>query len=382
MLQLLEPGCCDTVIAVADPHSRSSYGAMRALLSVANPSTSLVRLSSTSLRLDEETIDQVVQALLRSRSSKGSALSQREAWRVMSGGQPDYLELLHSCAQPKRLSVVVPFIPSSVGSGLRSVALAPVGTPGEWNLTNVTRVLQLLFPSAKLSAPTVEDTWSAPAKKEGDGGHFSRLLALARAKVLTARQDKESRKRLEAAVSLLERHSPDELRGIVENIRSVHGTLIVKAGIVATRSDGDAIGALTLRQNTTIVEVCRGFVVMRPAKIEVAPQSRLVVEGMFSVDDVAILTDLFAQCCQVRLPRREHLRASDFSDEYKQRVVQSDPKYSTRPLPGNVWFDGHSYIDIRGSRSLLRPDVALLAEDYVRDENNRIDQYNAQLKDF
>lgn len=355
---------------------------MRALLSEVNPSAAIVRLSSSSLRLDEETVDQVVQALLRSRSSKATALSQREAWRAMSGGQPDYLVSLNSSAQPRRLSVAIPYIPASVGSGLRSIALAPVGTQGEWNLANVTRALQVLFPSAKLSAPTVEDTWSAPVLKESQHGHFSRLLDLARAKVLTARQDKESRRCVEAAISLLEKRSPDQLRAIVENIRSVHGTLVVKAGIVASSGHDKVTGALTHRQNTTFVEACRGFVAMRPAKLEAVTQSRLVVEGLFSADDVAVLTDLFAQCCQVRLPLREHVRASDLSDEDKRRVVQSDPKYNARPLPGNVWFDGHSYVDIRGSRSLLRPDMALLVEEYLQDENSRIDKYNAQLKDF
>ncbi len=157
----------------------------------------------------------------------------------------------------------------------------------------------------------------------------------------------------------------------------------MKSGVVAS-SHEETSNMRSRHQSSIIVESCAGFVVLRPLSSEISPfafENKLVVQGVFSVGEIATISELFSFCEQVQLPRRQPVHAGDLSQEDKLRI-QNDPKYNSVPLPGNVWFDGHSYVDIHGTSNALRPDIAALVSAFVVDENKRIEEYNAQLRDF
>jgi hypothetical protein len=261
--------------------------------------------------------------------------------------------------------------------------VAPPAT-GEWNLGNVVKAIQLLVPRGKLCSTAIEDTWKVPpAKKKSDNCSLSRVLELARAKVLTVRQCDEARKHFDVNVKELLVRNAQQFANIAASFRSVHGTVQTQSGVVI----GGESGSSSLRsqsQSSVSVEACCGFVVLRPSVSSGSSPiagSALVVEGIFSRADVALLTALFDLCCQRPLPRKAILVAISLTVDDKLRV-QSLPKFVSRPLPGDSWFDGHSYIDINGTRSSLRPDINEIVNEYVVDENRRTEQFNAQLVEF
>jgi hypothetical protein len=65
----------------------------------------------------------------------------------------------------------------------------------------------------------------------------------------------------------------------------------------------------------------------------------------------------------------------------KTRLLVQKEWYK-KPLPSGWWFDGAAYIDISGSRRVLRPDIDSLVELYVVDENVKIAAYNELLVDL
>jgi hypothetical protein len=254
----------------------------------------------------------------------------------------------------------------------------------EWNLGNIVKTLQLLVPHAQLFSTAIEDTWAAPPSTKVASGSLSRLLALARAKVLTVRQCEEARRFFDRNVKELLLKNADQFVGVVESFRSAHGSVRTRSGLVIGGGEQGITRLRRQHQSSVVVEACSGFVVLRPSVHQSSvpsQQSALVVEGIFSQSDVAFLTQLFGLCYQRSLPRKALISVSELTFDDKLRI-QSLPKFCSRPLPGDAWFDGHSYIDINGTRSALRPDIGVLASEYVVDENKRTEQYNTQLVGF
>jgi hypothetical protein len=389
-LQLLEPTCCDFVVAVDGTlnsgnsgDGSAAYAALRAYLSDVNPDAVLIRLSPANLRLDADTVELLLQSL----SADSPACRARAANRVMSGYAPDHLALLAHKQQTggDLLHITRSNVPSLVGVGLRSFRVQPL-VGDEWNLGNVARVLQLLVPHGKLFSTAIEDTWAAPLPSKGATGGLSRLLALARAKVLTVRQCEEARRYFESNAKEFLLRNADQFASVVASFRSVYGMVRTRSGVVIDGGNGSGSSLRRQQQSIVTVEACSGFVVLRPSVHQSASptpsqQSGLVVEGIFSSSDVAFITQLIGMCCQRSLPRKAFLVANALTSEDKLHI-QALPKFSSRPLPGDAWFDGHSYIDINGTRSALRPDIGVLVSEYVVDENRRTELYNAQLVGF
>lgn len=381
-LQLLEPTCCDVVVAVDDtsvPSAGQGYAGLRSYLSTVNPAASIVRLNPGNLRLSEETVDSLLSQLSGTgRSSSVGVPTARDAARILAGYPPEYLAALR--AKPS-VSVTPAYTPAAVagGLGLSAFSVAPP-TSERWNLTNVVKTLKALFPSAKVHATSVEDTWSVPPVVKGEAV-FTRLLSLARAKVLTMRQGEESVKQYDRLSSAFLSPRSQQHQHIVRGLRSVHGVITLKSGYVVGAAADKAGLQHRTEDSVAVVEACAGYIVIRPVACGVARTNRLSVQGILNKDDRNFVSQLFDYCTQQKLPRRALLKAADLTID-TLLSVQGNSKYNTRPLPGNVWFDGHTYLDINGTRNVLRPDLDMLVEEYVRDENKKIEQYNSQLEGY
>jgi len=305
------------------------------------------------------------------------ALSNRESSRIVAGYPSDYLAVLKNFIS---ISMTAAYTPASVGLGLSSFNVSP--GKESWNLNNIIKTLRLLFPGAKVCTTAIEDTWNIPQKSEKDRQtKFSRLLELARAKVLTVRQSEESSKYYDKKSTAYYAPRNLQYRHIMKSIRTIHGCVSLKGGLsVSPRSTNEF--PHQSEDTLACVEVCAGYIVIRPVAADShCVPNRLTVQGVFHKEDKAFIEELFDYCVQLKLPRRETLKASDLTID-DLLSIQGNVKYNKKPLPGNVWFDGQTYVDINGTRNVVRPDINDLVEEYLRDENKKIEDYNNQLTGF
>ena len=354
--QLLEPGCCDFVLAVDDPSAATAYSDFRAHMLKIDSSATIIRLSPNNLRVDEDGLGQISAAV--------RAGSDATVFRFLRGSPPEYLALLASIAEvPVPLSVRAAYIPATVGRGLRNLSVAaPAGC--HWHLDSVMKLLHLLFPVAKMCATPMPEHWIIPAAV-GKVRHLARMLELARAKVLTTRQCEEASKQFDRRTTTLITGNLNQFKCLVLGLRGLCG--VVSVG-------GTSRGR---------VEAGAGFILARPddSVMPVVKES-LTVEGVFTKEDEVLLAELFNCCVKVALPRKK-LVLTDALTANDKLLIQADQKYTTGlALPGNVWYDGQTYVDISGTRSLLRPDIEVVVDKFLADENHRIHVYNAQLEGF
>jgi len=469
-MDALASGCCDIALAVddlADTTTTSSsnsggggasasssgtgrsdgalaYRAFRGYLSVINPSAQIDRLTPMNLRLDTETLELILNTielqnttplLLSSSSSssssasgsrEGSLLTERQSYAI-ARGFPALSSLqsltpeatyLHNFAAQRPLNAS-----SSVGDaicvGVTAVRISPAALGVEsWNFSHVLRVLQLLFPQAKVSAASIDDTtWKVPPKPTSattgssrQQSHFERLIQLARAKALCSKQNEEGRRWFQqrlnellpstthsAAAAVTKNGSPSPgsnmntliLDRLIRGIRSVHGTISLPTGIKAVHTPAEVHASASVSvpvATSALLEAGSAFVIVRPAASALAIEEKLgddlIVQGIFGVQEETLLKDLFKMCAQYKLNPKPLLTVDRVS-ERDRHAVQRNAKYSNKfELPGGWWYDGQSYINLNGDRKQLRPDIEQLLNLYIEDENTKIAEYNSLLSDL
>lgn len=414
----IQGAAVDVLLLVDEPSSGADSAenlhAFSAQLSVANPSAQVLKLSPNNLRLDQEGLDLVLGIAQSSRAAAGVSGSvsvagtERQAW-ALSRGAPrhDLVQSLSAESAASYLATLGTYhhnIPGMVGIGLRTVLLRPTG---EWNLRSVLQTMQLILPSSRLSSSVAEDTWKVPAKSsagpaDARSRFFKRVIQLAKAKVMSARQEEEGRRVYQQTVERLAKRKfvvgaskgtskgEDEvLQRLIRGVRSVHGVVSLPAGSVSVQEAASASPVRTkptsVISNKAFLEGNSVFAVLRPMPAGAAASSReagLLVQGVFGKQEIALLEELFAACAQFKLQPKPALTLSDVGLADRLRVQNTDKYASQCALPGNWWYDGQTYVDISGTRRPLRPDIDKLVELFLLDENAKIEEYNALLKEI
>lgn len=368
--------CADLVLLVDEPTTGGDiHKEFRAHLEVANPSAQILKLAPGNLRLDRDSLEVVLDSVQSSAAAKraGGSLTERYA-RALSEGVPLAALIKQLPAEARAeylqsLRAVHPHCPAHVGIGLIAVHLSPA-TLGvsEWSLQCLLQSVQLLFPAAKIFSSAVEGTWKVPARKAGRTSKFHRLIQLAKAKVMSARQEEEGQKLYHFAVARLKKTkaaagNEEVLTRLVRGVRSVHG-------------------AVHLASGAGVLEANSSFVVVRPSAAVDASAVGLTVQGVLGKQEIALLEELFTACAQFKLQPRVRRSSEDVS-QAERISIQLNKKYSDKfALPGNWWFDGQTYVDINGTRRPLRPDIEKLVDLFLADEHAQVAEYNALLAEM
>eukprot|EP01032_Pedospumella_encystans_P011063 gene11063-12896_t len=386
--------------------AESAAASFRRHLAVANPTAQIVKLSPNHLRLDQESLDLVLSISQAGRGSNSVTQvgTERQAWWTCRGGpRGDQLAQLPTEAASnyvQSLRTVRHHTPAMVDTGLTAVHLQP---SSEWNLRSVLQTIQLIFPSVKLSSSVAEETWKVPAKQptgpaDARTRFFKRVIQLAKAKVMCARQEEEGRRVYQQTVGRLSKTkattsngkaAEDVLQRLIRGVRSVHGVLQLPTGAVVINESATPSSAHSKLHNTSNKALLEGnthFAVLRalPAGsgVDAGRTVGLVVHGVLGKQEVALLEELFAACTQFKLHPKALLSAEEVGLAERLRVQNLTQYSSLFELPGNWWFDGQSYVDISGTRRPLRPDIDKLVDLYLVNENAKIVEYNAMLKDI
>lgn len=373
MHDAVQGACADLILLVDEPTASGDiHRELRAHLEVANPTAQVLKLAPGNLRLDRDSLEVVLDSIQGSSAGKRlGALTERQACSLASGVPlTSLVRQLPGEARAEYLQnprAVHPHCPAFVGIGLTAVRLSPGSLHlTEWSLHSVLQTVQLLFPAAKVLSPAVEGTWKVPAKKAGKISRFHRLIQLAKAKVMSARQEEEGQKIYQCAVTRLKKTrasagAEEVLHRLVRGVRSVHGVVQLAAG-------------------TGVLEANGSFVVVRPCPDHAeASAVGLTIQGVLGKQEVALLEELFAACAQFRLQPRAK-RTPEEVTLAERLAIQLNKKYADQcALPGNWWFDGQTYVDINGTRRPLRPDIDKLVDLYLVDEHAQVAEYNALL---
>jgi hypothetical protein len=391
---LLQPTACDGVILVEDispdVHSQGTKE-LRDFIAAALPAAVVIRLSPAGLRLDQEGLD-TVQSLLQA-SSNGAALSERLACAVARGqpvgGAVARLPEELRAEYVKTWALSHSECPSHVGNGITTLHFTPqsLGVK-EWNTHSVLRAVQAIFPAAKMVASAVEGAWKVPNMQDGAKvPRFKRLVQLATAKVLSARQEEEGNRLFGITLDRLRKTKSSNAAGddvmnrLIRGVRSVHGTVQLSGGVRASSGESSgSLSALRVAGGTLTLEANAAFAVLRSSPSGVHREVGLTVQGVLGKQEISLLEELLSACAQYTLPRKAQL-TPDQVNQADRLGIQNTPRYSVAyPLPGNWWFDGHNYVDINGTKRPLRPDIDKLVELYVEAENLKIAEYNALLE--
>ena len=386
--------------------TESAAVSFRRHLAVANPTAQIVKLSPNHLRLDQESLDLVLSISQAGRGSNSVTQvgTERQAWWTCRGGpRGDQLAQLPAevaANYVQSLRTVRLNTPAMVGTGLTAVHLEP---SSEWNLRSVLQTIQLIFPSVKLSSSVAEDTWKVPAKQptgpaDARTRFFKRVIQLAKAKVMCARQEEEGRRVYQQTVGRLSKTkattsngkaAEDVLQRLIRGVRSVHGVLQLPTGAVVVHESATPSNAHSKLPNTSNKALLEGnthFAVLRALSagsgVNAGHKVGLVVHGVLGKQEVALLEELFAACTQFKLHPKALLSAEDVGLAERLRIQNLAQYSSLFELPGNWWFDGQSYVDISGTRRPLRPDIDKLVDMYLVNENAKIVEYNAMLKEI
>ena len=405
----MQGASCDILVLVDEPAvgaaSAERYSAFRRHLAVANPSVQVLKLTANNLRLDQEGVDMVLAVVQATQSASGVSVAgtERQAWASSRGAIRSalipQLSVEASASYLQSLHAHHPQCPAMVGIGLTAVHLLPAG---EWNLHSVMQTIQLIFPTAKLSSTATQETWKVPSKHSAGSGpvrgkFFKRVIQLAKAKVMSGRQEEEGRKVYRQVVDRLIKSKvvgatggkgdEDILQRLIRGVRSVHGVLQLPTGVPSVH---DPLPAFPLRSHghcsKAWLEGNSNFAVLRAfsptAEAHPSGTVGLVVHGVLGKQEIALLEELFAACAQFKLLPKPVITAADVSLAERLRV-QNTVKYSEQcALPGNWWFDGQVYVDIGGTRKPLRPDIDQLVELYLVDENAKVAAYNTLLAEI
>ena len=249
-----------------------------------------------------------------------------------------------------------------------------------WDLTLLAQCLQQLFPRASCSNAVPPETWPAPSlhsafSSDSRYSGIRRAAYLAKIKVMWQRQNEEGQKLLTEKLSQLQ-HSKD-LRSLQQGLLSVHG--IIRTGRTDSLSE----------RNLVCVEACKGHILMRPMVIlannntvlnedTVHGRNSLTIVGMFYDKDIQLIKDIFKWCKSHKMNKRKKVNRSDLSDEFISKLQIG---FETAPLPSGWWYDGNGYIDIHGTKTILRPDIEDLIINYIALKNEDLEKINNILEE-
>lgn len=361
--ELCKVEALDMVVVVSD--NTHAYNALQTRVSQESCNLSLVdsivRLTTVNLRLDDTSLEQIYTTCVVG-SSSGVEIEGKEHMRnaaricraVGSWGIQE--ELHQQDVRCQRESVAHTTLCRTLQSCHVSFPHFRSSSDGcVWDMNILSNLMKRLFPLAAMTNTIDVHSWNKTVV--GSKG-MKRAVELATTKVMTARYRTESMAAFQAEANKL---TPEVLGHIQQGMFCLYGTVKVQ------EMSGNSVYAM--------IEACAGAIIVRPSEV---PGNTVTFQGSLHAADVVSLKHLL-ELCSCGAPRtlttigRHDVNASDLMDiqrKYAQEFIQ---------LPTGCWFDGQFYIDVRGNRSVIRPDVEQMVDRYVEDANRNVEKYNKML---
>jgi hypothetical protein len=345
--ELLCFGIADFVIFIEQAKAAGS-SSLNELFRSMNKDSVSAHMPPGQLWLDAETIEAIVKSL--SAPPHGNAYGRRRR--------------LNSSSFVKRIPQNFPNC-----RGLRSVRI-PLPSGDHWDLERLEGVMKrVLFPSAALSNTCPHEQWITPPNDRGLYG-MARSIELAKVKVFATRQTEIGRTLFsEYVTALLDTPVAASLRS---GVLSVHASLSSKGSREASILLEASAGAVIIRKCTTGGD-------MTTSK---SSRNVLCVQGVFSDKELDVLNEVLANCTPYCLPEKEAKTVADLSADEKSFIQKSNSELA---VPEGWWFDGSSFVDMHGRRSLDRPDTDQLQDLFVKQQNEdtaKCNQLLAGVKEF
>lgn len=236
---------------------------------------------------------------------------------------------------------------------IKSQTIAPVeGT--KWDLEYLLMFFNAAFPQAVVASTVIANSWSAPSSALNKRG-MQRAIELAKGKAYFVRRSEEGK----ALFGKILQTAHDIMEEIKRGMMSVQGVIEVS-------------GCSCLRIS---VEACRNFIIIRPSS---ASACNLMISTDMRSDVLERTKIILGACFPHELKPRPMLHYSQLTEKNLKEIQR---KYQHVELPAGWWYDGYSYLDLHGNKSTQRPDIDALCEMYIRNENDRIAEYNALMNE-
>ena len=215
------------------------------------------------------------------------------------------------------------------------------------------------------------------------------MIELAKAKVLFARQQQLDKAVFDNHLSKLLPSKANELKEVLLGIKNIFGLLRINHSLASVVTPADSGNNSTAVAPYIVVEACQGSVIIRPLddkeliNIVSSHENNLYISGNFTKIEQDLLMEMFALCKQSKLVPKKMLRPEDITTADRDVILK---KYSHLPLQldsatSSYKFDGHSYVDITGNRRQVRPDIDILIDMYVTEENKQRALFNDKFRD-
>jgi hypothetical protein len=298
-----------------------------------------------------------------------------------------------------------------------------------WSLHALAMVLKCLFNKAT-STVTQEDKWLIPQRlmnKIQGLPFWQRAVMFAKLKVLTAKKYEIVREECSKRLAAVKRDRGPELQQLQSRLRSVHGIVRIRedsqtiaiplleasadankkrqaavggrrgSAIATPRTDSHAIATSAW----AMIEACSGTIMIRNVADDAVNGDLsaaegayrksggkvqgsvafddLIVQGNLSNGDVSLLRHLLESCWSPMLEPKSPSKPEEFTKDDLKRLQKS---YGADNLPKDCWFDGQFFIDFKGNRSELRPDVDEILSEHVEKKNIDTGKYNQLLEEL
>ena len=411
MKSLCQAGVCDIAVLIdASPVDRAAlivdlFSDFKVWIQSVNSSVNVVRLNPTNIRLEEDTLDVLINLLKATEINSSGSHNVRSSIYTVRHDPLSILTNKNNCKIPKQISVRRSLRPeiNSYHSGLCTLNVPMPSSV--WSIQSLLSVLQLLFPLATVSCPStlLIESWCANNVDRSIGNTgFNRLIKLATYKVFSARRCEEERRVMKKILSEFKNSGNKKLTQKLKNGKEMVseitmlkvGILSVSGMISAGHNRGtvpviNAHGQMDSKVNNTWVslEANAGAIIFREENsfknTSVSNIQNLTVQGSFVKVTRALLFELFSACSVLPLRPKPLLTLSDItiSMTEKAQLKYCGVNHQLRALPGGWWYDGNVYLDIGGNQRKFSPDIDEILDLFLIEKNNEIIKYNALLND-
>lgn len=400
-LEMCQSGLCDMVIVLEEVKESIGYSNVKTWLQNLNSTATIYKITPINMRLHDDTIEYLQEKIEKyQKLLKNSSIST-----IPFSTRPITMLRLGLCGNttginsPQTQTATIyrkSQNPMVIGKGLTSFTInhniiSNNTTKSIWDLTNLLQTLQLLFPSAIVNSMNMDDSWSIPENKEGLVG-WKRAIVLAKTKVMTSRQYEEGKAIFSKKLNSFVNENKKELKSIQSGIISLHGIIRLRSGtflsLKANENSNNSINSTykskSLQSNWAYIEASKGVVIVRSiddktliSRLEMNEKYRgeLTFQGIFNDPDIVQIKQLLSYCQPHLLQKKKYVKSEDLNE---WNHIQIQKKYNDLVKLGDGWwFDGNSYIDMKGSRRRIREDIELLVTIYLKKVNEDIKLYNS-----
>lgn len=394
--ELFQSGLCDIAIFIDKSTSSANrsgggstggYAHFKDWLSVVNPKVVCLKLTPSSNKIDDDVFSGLLEFVF-SRKSRPYNRYSNMTW-ITRGYGSSFKHNGERLTMRKSSSALAL---ASITSGI-SHRHFHLPANERWSASLLLTTLHVLFPKAteNITSSFGESSWHIPPNIHNLRG-WARIVELAKVKVFSKQQLEEGRKTLEKKIANYSNEKSSELLQLIRsNLLSVKAFIKVSSPS-RTESSASASDVQTqFIENDRVqgqscwisIEANEGSILIkRILESEISHaccltlRDEVTAHGYFSSTTEGGLRDLFNSCVEHKSTKKTFLNRVDISEVTKFEIQS---KSGDVPLPGNCFYDGHSFIDVSGHRHRFRLDIDDLVENYLRCENAKIQYYNESL---